>query len=217
MKKLNNQGMAPVFIVLITLTVVGVGFAGFRVYKSNKENKQPETSTAQTQQDKPAEEKIISASEKQIEVPDGWVLYEDKDTGIKFAYPETWKTTYGFAASLAVKNPSEAVAYEGCIDSVCEVKYDPATSKVLGNGGAETKNPVATKDSKSAYLIAEKGSFNCGSYGLLIPVGEKVIHSRLSLCSKPSGPDDHQLSNGDISYEEVVADLSKLLETIQTE
>jgi hypothetical protein len=209
----KNQNGFSVIEGLLILVIVGIlGGVGWYVWDSNKKSNDiyDKTDNNITAKSSPKPEAI----EDELKIPENWTVYEDKDSGIKFPYPEEWNESRSFLSSLSVSEPSKVVFYEGCASPICEVRYNPKTQDVAGRNGTVIKKSVASHDTTTAYLIAEKGSYNCGGYGLLILTGEKAIQGRLSLCTEPIEPNDHELSDGQLPYVKTVKDLEAALKLI---
>jgi hypothetical protein len=88
----NQKGFAHLGIVLLALFVIlAVSFAGWKVYDSSKSkttdtqaSSSPNKVTRQKAKESPVQEKP--------KIPEGYVTYENKDIGFKFAYPKDWGT-----------------------------------------------------------------------------------------------------------------------------
>ena len=77
----SQQGIAHVVLVFLLVAVLsGAGFAGYKVYQGNKGKQHAiNTSTEQPKED-----------DKASSIPEGFVEYENKELGFKFAYPKEW-------------------------------------------------------------------------------------------------------------------------------
>ncbi len=83
----SQTGFTPLHIVLILFLVGIIGFTGWRVYDANKATKASldnaannDLSLAKKNEAKPAESKVSN----------GFVEYQNKELGLKFAYPKDW-------------------------------------------------------------------------------------------------------------------------------
>jgi type II secretory pathway pseudopilin PulG len=74
--------------ILLVLVLVGIiGFAGWRVYESQKAtNKSLDNAANASNVVKPGEKQAA----EEYKVPEGYTVYENKNLGFKFAYPEKW-------------------------------------------------------------------------------------------------------------------------------
>ena len=81
----NQSGFSITHFLLVLLIIGALGFAGWRVYEARQEDNSPKKNSndSTTQKEEPAEKEIYT-------VPDGYVIYENKEIGFKFAYPEQW-------------------------------------------------------------------------------------------------------------------------------
>lgn len=91
MKKLNNEGLAAIFIVLLTLTVVGIGFTGYRVYQNSKDKPETETTKQTTQTEPPKEE-----SKQELDETANWVVFKSSK-GWNMSIPDGWELITGTA------------------------------------------------------------------------------------------------------------------------
>ncbi len=105
MKKLNQKGFAHLVIVLIIVIVLaGAGFAGWRIYDQRKNTNINTTSTTSS---KTTEEKPKST------IPDGFVEYENKELGFKFAYPKGWgEVTFSEGFEMTKKHLTKGYEYD---------------------------------------------------------------------------------------------------------
>lgn len=90
----NQSGISHILLVL--LLVVVIGGVGFTAYKVGTSKKTPTNSSAATENTKKEETKTEEAK-----IPEGFVEYENKELGFKFAYPKEWGTA------------SQGVSFEG--------------------------------------------------------------------------------------------------------
>ncbi len=75
----NQSGISHIILVLLLLVAVGVvGYVGYKVGTSKKA---PANNTDSTDTIKKEESKV----------PEGFVEYDNKELGFKFAYPKEWK------------------------------------------------------------------------------------------------------------------------------
>ncbi len=79
----NQSGIAPVVVVLLLVLVGIVGFAGWRVYDSQKKTNESLDRAASNIE-------TITKQKNESKIPEGFVGYENKELGFKFAYPKEW-------------------------------------------------------------------------------------------------------------------------------
>ncbi len=94
----RNKRTVLVILVVLLLAVIGVGAAAdaelidlpvpFDFIKKS----QPKVSTIVVATPTESKKEDTAKSDKYV-VPEGYVVYENKDLGFKFAYPKTWGTT----------------------------------------------------------------------------------------------------------------------------
>ena len=88
MKK-NENGFAHLGLILIVVLVIGaVGFTGWKVYYKNRNETATQTQKSNTPN--PAEKQNVAITKEEQKIPDGFVPYENKELGFKFAYPKEW-------------------------------------------------------------------------------------------------------------------------------
>lgn len=79
MKKIvfrNQEGFVGILPILLILLVIGLGgFAAWRYFDARDKSSGSQNDTNQQMSD---------------EIPEGFVLYENKEAGLSFAYPEEW-------------------------------------------------------------------------------------------------------------------------------
>ncbi len=79
----NQAGIAPLVIILSILVLGVVGFAAYRVGKSdNKSNNEAIATNTNSQP--------LASQQPEKTIPEGFVSYENKELGVKFAYPSEW-------------------------------------------------------------------------------------------------------------------------------
>jgi hypothetical protein len=81
----SQSGFAHLVLVLLIAVVLGgVGFAGYKVYNTNKadESSTPSQSTTTDHAD--------DGHPHESTIPAGFIEYENKELGFKFAYPSSW-------------------------------------------------------------------------------------------------------------------------------
>lgn len=141
MKLRNNQsGIAHLVALLIIVIIAVVGFAGWRVYTLDQENKKL-NKTANTQIPTPGrsdDESVVTLPKSTI--PEGFIAYENKELGFKFAYPKTWGE---------VKEDSNS---------------DVIFSAHFSNLKKDDDNPVAGKN-VTLYANSGKQDFSVGGRG----------------------------------------------------
>lgn len=81
----NQSGILHIAAILAVILLGIIGYTGWRVYSANMKIK-PAVTTTSTPSVKKEEPKKSSIAE-------GFVEYENKDLGFKFAYPKEWGTT----------------------------------------------------------------------------------------------------------------------------
>jgi hypothetical protein len=83
MNTTNEKGFSAVEAIIILVIIAALGFGGWYVWHSKQDkSKDASTSTAKTSDSDQAK--------KDFELPAGWTLYENKELGFNFAYPEVW-------------------------------------------------------------------------------------------------------------------------------
>jgi type II secretory pathway pseudopilin PulG len=207
----NQQGFELIIVILVIVVIGLMGTVGWLVLNRHKDTQNTATQNSGS--------KVVSAKDTSAStgasfaLPNGWKWYENSDHKVKVAYPLVWETSSGFPANLEVINESDAKVYQGCSDPACAISYDATTKKWSGQNDSDSINPVASNSKSEAYLIPIKGEMYCGSYGLYIHSNTDFVHSILSLCEKNDDP-NFQPKDGVLSYESVVQDLSKVLDSV---
>ncbi|HSX17563.1 MAG TPA: hypothetical protein VLH86_05700 [Patescibacteria group bacterium] len=81
------RGFSVIEVVVVALVVLLAGFGGWYVWQRGHKN-EPSVHTSSN-----SNEKVSSPTVKATyKAPDGYVVYENKDIGFKFAYPKEWGT-----------------------------------------------------------------------------------------------------------------------------
>ncbi len=75
----SQAGFTAVHMLLILVLLGIIGFTGWKVYDAGKSAKPAESSTA-----------TPAVKKEESKIPDGFVEYENKELGFKFAYPKDW-------------------------------------------------------------------------------------------------------------------------------
>lgn len=82
-KKSQPNGFSVVWIIIVVAVFATIGVTGWYVWHKNKKDDPDSTSyTTQTN--------TINNNPKGFQTPSGWTWYENKDMGIKFAFPSSW-------------------------------------------------------------------------------------------------------------------------------
>lgn len=128
----NESGFTVVEGLLLVVLVAIIGFTGWYVYKQSQDNPS-DKSESSSQQELGVREYV-----RQTSVPADWVLYEDKDTGISFSHPQSWKVSKDVVTKeknpdrLPIndysKNATEATSY--CVQPLQAVEWCPFTFTV---------------------------------------------------------------------------------------
>lgn len=84
MKKLKQHGFGSIEVVLLVVVLGLIGGLGYYVYQKGKT-----LPVASTSSSSPAST-ATKPQENKSTVPEGFVEYENKELGFKFAYPKTW-------------------------------------------------------------------------------------------------------------------------------
>lgn len=86
----NQSGIAHLAILLLVIAAGIVGFTGWKVYDTNKKTNNSQTTTDSTSAASQAQTNASDKEYKEYKIPEGFVKYENKDLGFKFAYPKEW-------------------------------------------------------------------------------------------------------------------------------
>lgn len=80
MKKVDQSGFTAIHVVLILVLLGIIGVAGWKVYDAGKASVKPAATTSP----------VPAAKKEAPKIPDGFVEYQNKELGFKFAYPKDW-------------------------------------------------------------------------------------------------------------------------------
>lgn len=155
--KCNQNGFSAVEVVIVVLAVGLLGFGGWYVLYKNKSKETTGTSMSVTQKDATAEAKV----EESYDIPVGYTLYENKEIGFKFVYPEEW-------GKLTTKNSSgRALDLEGALIPTSDPRYPTSlivfsdkksTFKMMGRYRAPVLSP-SLEANKIVWKVAESSEY----------------------------------------------------------
>ncbi len=153
----NQFGFSLLIILGVLLSMGIVGFAGWKVYETNKSSKATDTT---------AETETATQTETKPTVPEGFVLYENKDLGIKFTHPKVWGTVTAAKKDIGSGGNGHYVTFDfsgetkvkaGLVSKDIEVGADGTCYVFLGVWPEETF--LSTKQ-----YIKEGDGENTGDY-----------------------------------------------------
>lgn len=135
MKKLNKKGFGAVEMLLIILLLGLIGGVGWYVWKQ-RSDKQTSSTTAPTTLNAPTVTK--TTEKKAYKVPDGYVVYENKELGFKFVYPKE----YGEISKSTPDDSAMALSYSSAEP---KPKYDEGVSgKITVNVAKSSSQSINT-------------------------------------------------------------------------
>lgn len=109
MKKLNQQGVAATFIILILILLLAIGGVGYYVWKQRNEAKSAGDTT-------PSQPRTSEKKEEEKPAPDpyaGWKTYCGYNTNGCFRYPSEWRDVVPTNSGLAIsQNKGETLTLE---------------------------------------------------------------------------------------------------------
>jgi hypothetical protein len=215
----SQSGVADLTIVGLLLIFAVVGFTGWRVWEARKDSNAKLDSGSST-----TSANSEPSKQEPYKVPDGYVVFEGKEQGFKFSYPKRWEDVHpvGYEEgknTFIIKKDTDISVTEGCEE--CLVKYDATDGKWYAYFPNNKERQVTTEEVKlvdknektAAYLLPIKGAMNCGTYAVLFHYKTYFAQTHLSMCTKPTSSDDHQPDANTLWYDDVVAEMKKVVTT----
>lgn len=148
-----NQNGFTAFEVLVVVVLIGlIGIVGWLVYDRQKKDAPKETSSSQSEQSQDSRE----ADANDVDIPEGWVRFNDSATGVSFYHPADWS-----ASDITVTQASAASVIKGS-------NFGPYAAR------------YTYKDSESRwYAVDYEGNQT-------IPSSERVTSTNVSVSTKPA-------------------------------
>jgi hypothetical protein len=188
--KENQNGFSVPHLLLGLVVVAIIGFAGWRVYEAQKDTNKSLDNASN------ASEVTKQEKKEEYKIPEGYVVYENKEVGFKFAYPKEFGDLKGLTnkvvpsisnkeagAALSTDKPNPPFI-EGSTNGIAlsvlqspddifyTVKYGP-TAKYSGDNLVAVEINPADKINKSG---SEYKNFNGAKEVVNLIRGIKVYH-----------------------------------------
>lgn len=170
--KNNEQGVAPLLIILLIFLLAVVGFAGWRVWSASKSDSKASSSESSSTEkietsDEPVPEleRVSSATDSfSVALPSGWVQRTCEDADILFLAPsedKLGKCSSGYFGAISISRN------EGDVRADSDPASDPSATEVSVS--------TATIDGKEAT----KTSYTVSGEEAMIPSGTRIIRYQL--------------------------------------
>jgi hypothetical protein len=116
MLKRTSAGFSAIDGLIVLLVITAITAGGWYVWQKSKEKESISKPNEITREDKKAGPKSSS-----YKIPEGWIWFESKDMGLKFAHPKTWEV----AAPRTTKTAKDELGWVTSVQAINRRNGDP--------------------------------------------------------------------------------------------